>query len=205
MKKTFLITIGLLILCIKTYAQEVVSDTTYLTQINGLFFEISRFDYKDGGYNQIAKLIGNTNDLLVYHQGLFYQQSLTFRNNAIQLANADRAFIRMIRYDDFLQSNYGISPILRIQTLNDTTFVNDTWQYEDENGVRFPITFSRNVSGKLRVTFNSNTTTVHLFGQAMRIINFPSTTPTNFYQIEDGVWIDASRRRRLVRVSISSK
>jgi hypothetical protein len=180
-------------------AQNVASDTTYTTNINNQFYEISRVNFNDGTYREQSKLIGDTASLVNYFENQMFNefQRLAFR--AQELQTADRTANRLIATDLQVTALVGISPLLELQQSQDSALLVATCTIND-----VAATFSRTVAGKLRVSVGGSAFVVDHFGQALRLRNYPVTGQTTIlYYINDRLWADANRRV-LLRVTTSA-
>jgi len=171
-------------------AQNVASDTTFTTNINNQFYEISRVNFQDGTYREQSKLIGDTASLVNYFENQMYRefQMLAFR--AQELQTADRTANRLILTDIEVNKLVGISPLLELQQSQDSALLLAACTIND-----VAATFTRTAAGKLRVSVGGSAFVVDHFGQALRLRNYPSTGQTTLlYFINERLWADANRR-----------
>ena len=186
-------------------AQNVVKDTIYTTQTGANFYEITRADFETGGYTENSKLIGDTTALVNYYQRNWYTQAASFDDAAQLLRNAEREMGRWIQTDVATNSAYGRSPLTELQQQFDSTFLVDTWQLEVD-GATIAVTFSRTAAGKLRASISGTARVVDLFGQAMRIRNYPASGAfVTLYNVNANLWCDANRRVFLRRIEIAKR
>ena len=171
-------------------AQNVASDTTYTTNVNNQFFEITRVNFADGTYREQSKLIGDTASLVNYFENQMYRefQMLAFR--AQELQTADRTANRLILTDIEVNKLVGISPLLELQQSQDSALLLAACTINDVTA-----TFARTAAGKLRVSVGGSAFVVDHFGQALRLRNYPATGQTTLlYFINERLWADANRR-----------
>ena len=182
-------------------AQNVTRDTLYTVNAGGRFLEVQRFDYSDGSYSETSRLIGDTVALIDYMELRFYKTAQTYDRLAQQLRNAPRDFGRMVQEDAAAQAAYAKSPLIELQQQYDSTFLLDTYTLNDA-----PVSFARTAAGKLRMTQGGTVFIVDLFGEAMRVRNYPvQGRATVLYQITPNVWQDAGVDVVLRRVNIAAR
>lgn len=182
-------------------AQNVTRDTLYTVNAGGQFFEVQRFDYDNRTYKEESRLIGDTVALIDYMELRFYKSAQTYDRLAQQLRNAPRDFGRMVQEDAAAQAAYGRSPLIELQQQYDSTFLLDTYTLNDA-----PVTFARTAAGKLRMTQGATNYVVDLFGEAMRVRNYPSQGKvTVLYQITPNIWQDAGADVFLRRTAITER
>lgn len=182
-------------------AQNVTRDTLYIVNSGGVFLEVQRFDYFDGSYAETSKAIGDTSALIDYMELRFYKQAQTYDRLASQLRLAPRDFGRMVQEDAAAQAAFGRSPLIELQQQYDSTFLIDTYTLNDA-----AVTFGRTAAGKLRMTQGSTNYVVDLFGEAMRIRNYPATGKvTILYLMNANLWQDAGADVFLRRTAIAAR
>ena len=182
-------------------AQNVTRDTLYTVNIDGRFLEVQRFDYSDGSYSETSKAIGDTVALIDYMELRFYKQAQTYDRLASQLRLAPRDLGRMVQEDAQAQAAFGRSPLIELQQQYDSTFLIDTYTLNDA-----PVTFGRTAAGKLRMTQGGVNYVVDLFGDAMRIRNYPAAGKvTILYVMNPSLWQDAGADVFLRRTAIAAR
>ena len=182
-------------------AQNVTRDTLYTVNSGGRFLEVQRFDYSDGSYSETSKAIGDTTALIDYMELRFYKQAQTYDRLASQLRFAPRDLGRMVQEDAAAQTAFGRSPLIELQQQYDSTFLIDTYTLNDA-----PVTFGRTAAGKLRMTQGGVNYIVDLFGDAMRIRNYPATGKvTILYVMNPSLWQDAGADVFLRRTVIAAR
>lgn len=182
-------------------AQNVTRDTLFTVNAGGRFLEVQRFDYSDGSYSETSKAIGDTTALIDYMELRFYKTAQTYDRLASQLRFAPRNFGRMVQEDAAAQAAFGRSPLIELQQQFDSTFLIDTYTLNDA-----PVTFGRTAAGKLRMTQGTTNYVVDLFGEALRIRNYPTTGKvTILYLMNANLWQDAGADVFLRRTAIAER
>lgn len=182
-------------------AQNVTRDTLYTVNVGGRFLEVQRFDYEDGSYNERSRVIGDTTALIDYMELRFFKTAQTYDRLASQLRFAPRDLGRMVQEDAAAQAAFGRSPLIELQQQYDSTFLIDTYTLNDA-----PVTFGRTAAGKLRMTQGGVNYVVDLFGDAMRIRNYPATGKvTILYLMNPSLWQDAGADVFLRRTAIAAR
>ena len=183
------------------HSQNVTRDTLYTVNVGGRFLEVQRFDYSDGSYSETSKAIGDTTALIDYMELRFFKTAQTYDRLASQLRFAARDFGRMVQEDAQAQAAFGRSPLIELQQQYDSTFLIDTYTLNDA-----PVTFGRTAAGKLRMTQGGVNYVVDLFGDAMRIRNYPTTGKvTILYLMNPALWQDAGADVFLRRTAIAAR
>jgi hypothetical protein len=184
-----------------TQAQNVTRDTLYTINDGGRFLEVQRFDYSDGSYAETSKAIGDTTALIDYMELRFYKQAQTYDRLASQLRLAPRDLGRMVQEDAKALAEFGRSPLIELQQQYDSTFLLDTYTLNDG-----AVTFGRTAAGKLRMTQGGVNYVVDLFGEAMRVRNYPAQGKvTILYMMNPALWQDAGADVFLRRTVIASR
>lgn len=182
-------------------AQNVTRDTLYTVNVDGRFLEVQRFDYEDGSYNERSRVIGDTTALIDYMELRFFKTAQTYDRLASQLRFAPRDFNRMVQEDAKTLAEFGRSPLIELQQQYDSTFLIDTYELDAK-----PISARRTAAGKLVFTIDGVNCAVDLFGDAMRIRNYPATgKATVLYRITPSFWQDAGAEVLLRRTAIAAR
>jgi hypothetical protein len=182
-------------------AQNVVRDTLFTVNDGGQFFEVQRFDYDNRAYKEESRLIGDTVALIDYMELRFYKTAQTYDRLASQLRFAPRDLGRMVQEDAKAQAEFGRSPLIELQQQYDSTFLLDTYTLNDA-----AVTFGRTAAGKLRMTQGTTNYVVDLFGEAMRVRNYPATGKvTILYMMNANLWQDAGADVFLRRTAIAAR
>ena len=190
-----------LFLALTATAQNVTRDTLYTVNAGGRFLEVQRFDYSDGSYSETSKAIGDTTALIDYMELRFFKTAQTYDRLASQLRFAPRDLGRMVQEDAAAQAAFGRSPLIELQQQYDSTFLIDTYTLNDA-----AVTFGRTAAGKLRMTQGGVNYVVDLFGDAMRIRNYPATGKvTILYAMNPALWQDAGADVFLRRTAIAAR
>ena len=190
-----------LFLALTAQAQNVTRDTLYTVNSGGRFLEVQRFDYDDGSYTERSRIIGDTTALIDYIELRFYKQAQTYDRLASQLRLAPRDFGRMVQEDAQAQAAFGRSPLIELQQQYDSTFLIDTYTLNDAT-----VTFGRTAAGKLRMTQGTTNYIVDLFGEALRIRNYPAQGKvTILYLMNANLWQDAGADVFLRRTVIAAR
>jgi len=183
------------------HSQNVTRDTLYTVNANGRFLEVQRFDYEDGSYNERSRVIGDTTALIDYMELRFYKTAQTYDRLASQLRFAPRDLGRMVQEDAKALAAFGRSPLIELQQQYDSTFLIDTYELDAK-----PISARRTAAGKLVFTIDGVNCAVDLFGDAMRIRNYPATGKvTVLYRITPNAWQDAGAEVFLRRTAIAAR
>jgi hypothetical protein len=199
--KNLIFIVALLATFTTAQAQNVTRDTLYTVNSGGQFFEVQRFDYSDGSYSETSKAIGDTVALIDYMELRFYKTAQTYDRLASQLRFAPRDLGRMVQEDAKALAEFGRSPLIELQQQYDSTFLLDTYTLNDA-----PVTFGRTAAGKLRMTQGGANYVVDLFGEAMRVRNYPATGKvTILYMMNPALWQDAGADVFLRRISIATR
>lgn len=188
-------------------AQNVVRDTLFTINDGGQFFEVQRFDYADGSYSETSKAIGDTVALIDYMELRFYKTAQTYDRLASQLRFAPRDMGRMVQEDAKAQAEFGRSPLIELQQQYDSTFLLDTYTIGSSDPITAaPVTFGRTAAGKLRMTQGGVNYVVDLFGEAMRVRNYPvQGKVTILYLMNPSLWQDAGADVFLRRTAIAAR
>jgi len=179
---------------------EVVSDTSYLTNSGGKWFSTYTVTYADGGSNTRNTLIGDT--LTTYNQlkdGILTATAARAVDvSAVSLYG--RRNKEDLRLSDEFLAKAGLSVVDSIEAQNSETFLTAGWVLKTPIG-EASILFNQTNAGKLRYQYQSTTNKqTDLMGAVIRLKEFPTAgTTTDFYRDPSGKrWVSLDRTYILV-------
>ena len=187
--------IPFLFLATTATAQTITFDTLYFERVNGHLFQITRTEFDNGSYSQTRYAADSAAVLRVYADEI--------EREAAKLAEAARQTVTIpafsaqsIRRNNILNTQIGARPIIDIQNRYEGQFLetasNTVWQLRSPDNSVQEVTFSKTATGQLiyKAGEDANKPAI-LFGQIMRLNNYPSTGQTLFlFQLRDRVWQD---------------
>lgn len=169
--------------------KEVLTDTTYNVNRNGTFLSVNFIGYSDGSYTETATPQTDTN--AVFNQ---YVQNIETRANAIAsaavVAMQARAFsVDAAKLDTQCVALTGRSPVSLLMKPYGAEFLTGSWVIV-VNGVTTNVVFSElSTTGRLRLTPAGGTAkTMLLFGNFLRMTNYPATGINLLYRVKSGLW-----------------
>ena len=166
----------ILILLIPVFAlaQSPVNDTSFVRQVDSIFYLVYKVDYSDGGYNERQTYIGTVDQFYLQAEQKFESTAMNYANIVTGYNNISKEITGAIRENAGILALTGKSPIDTIG-LRAMEFLNtnqwDIWV----NGQFIPITFFINANGVLRYQLEGATAR-NMFGfgkWGIRLISFP--------------------------------
>lgn len=189
-------------------AQEITIDTSFIINSGGNFFEISRVVYSNGTYTESSTIVGDTTAMLNR-----YVAKIESEANAIAAAAQTAYRMRQktsdwAKLDTITTTRLGRSPITAIADVYEKEFLQGNWQIEF-SGTTTSVTFPRlSTNKRIRMLPATGVTarTMLLYGNVLRIVNYPFTGLNTIFKLKDGYWInldfgDPARRIVLRRTS----
>lgn len=171
-------------------SREVVLDSTWISNENGLFFEnhITVFNTgeEEGGYK---RLLGDTVKVLDKFANRIEQAASRFANDATVIVQYPAKIRELIRQDADVEDMLSLSPIKTIQDKYSARFTDTTWQVRSGSDI-LDIVFFVNGAGNLRYTLDTfPTKTAILLGDIIRLNNYQDGTfDPILYRIGDNVF-----------------
>ena len=203
--KHALIVIFTALMALASTAQTVeLSDSTWITNTAGKFFQNRLISYLDGGATQTKTLLGDTTAVVSRYKTDFINLTGTWANDIEWTSTFTKKVTELIRQDQALTSNIGRSPVKSIvesyKWLPDSTFrIKDGTK---QLSIRFTITNA----GQLRYKIDTFATrNAILLGKVMRLQNYKNGSSIDLYQFQDDRWRDGTRTVQLYRESIGAQ
>lgn len=190
-----------LLLSLGVSAQETVSDTTYLTNTLGVFYENNRVVYADGRTITTTTPIGDTLTAL----NVFVERY----NSKVNTLAADVKVVRqyrgvtsqILKDDASILAVLGKSPLKQLQDTYANQLLGD-WALQSPGNANVNIKFTINASGQLRylVTGSTSKQAIVLSQQCVKLNSYPSSgNNIDLFQINSKRWSDANGRTLLIR------
>lgn len=182
--------------------RELVTDSTWISNENGMFFENHIAVYstgeQEGGYK---RLLGDTSQVVDKFTGKFEQDAARFANDAKVIVEYPAKIRELIRQDADVVALTGLSPLKTLVSRYSAPFTDTTWAVR-QNGVNLGVVFAVNGQGNLRYTLDTfPTKTALIFGDIIRLNNFKNTADDAlFYRIGSNLFSTIDRSM-ILRVS----
>lgn len=190
-----------LLLSLGVSAQETVSDTTYLTNTLGVFYENNRVVYADGKTVPTSTPIGDTLTTLNTFVERYNSKVNTLAND-VKVVRLYRGVTSQILKDDAsITSVLGKSPLKQLQDTYAEQLLGD-WTLQSPGNADTNIKFTINASGQLRflVTGSTSKQAVILSQQCVKLNSYPSSgNNIDLFQVNSKRWSDANGRTLLIR------
>jgi len=176
------------------FSQDVTRDTSYLINSGGKFFDISRTEYSDGTYNERSTLIGDTSAVLSSYVNQIINSSQKYAQAAVIAMRAQSATAQMAKLDTIISAMLLRSPITSIMDSYEREFLQGTWEIQ-YNGTNTAVTFPRlSTNKRIRMLPAGGTArTMLLYGNMMRIVNYPIAGPQTLFKVRGGRWENLTR------------
>jgi hypothetical protein len=190
MKNLFLF-LSLIALPFAATAQvQVVTDTIYITQTAGKFFQTKSTTYEDGSSQTSTVLLGDSTQTLSFFANSLVSQASQISSAAVVYMDVNKTAKQLNQIDAAVTALVGSSPQKAIQNSIKAPFLSGSWSLSDA-GVSKAVTFAENASGLLRYTVAGSTAkTVSVLGSAWVVLkNYPTTgVDTNLFQLSTKRW-----------------
>lgn len=183
-------------------AQEVTRDTSYLTSSGGNFFNVNRVEYDNGAYSEVSTLIGDTLSILSLYVNKISSEANQYASAAVIAMRAQSATATLAKLDTVMTERLARSPITAIMGSYEREFLDGSWQITS-GGTTTAVTFPRlSTNKRIRLLPTGSTArTLIIYGNMLRIVNYPLTGNNNLFKVKDGRWENLTRTIVLRRAS----
>jgi hypothetical protein len=148
----------LLLLPCLAAAQSLLTDTAYVSNVNGIFYLISRYDYTDGTYAERSQRIGDTSDFYRVALQRFESEARDNANRVMGYINYSREISSAIRENAGIIAVTGKSPLDTLEKRAEAHLIDDgaTWAMIAPTG-NASVAFSVTAAGQLRYSIDGAT------------------------------------------------
>ena len=183
-------------------AQEITKDTSYLANIGGSFFNITRIEYENGAYSEGATLVGDTIAVLSLYVNKISNEANQYASAAAIAMRAQAATSALSKLDTIMTAKLLRSPITSIMDSYEREFLQGSWQIIN-SGVPTAVTFPRlSTNRRIRLLPSGGTArTMIIYGNMLRLVNYPVAGPQTLFKIREGRWENITRTIVLRRTS----
>ena len=181
-------------------AQEVTSDSTYLSWENSAWFRVTTLTYSNGNTDVLKRFIGDTATLYSQNVDRIRSQTATLATDVSTTSAYGGQVGKLLRESDEILARIGRSPADSIEADDAAAFLVPGWTIRSAAATT-PITFNQTNAKKLRyqnVTATNRQT--DLIGAVIRLRDFPTSgTITDFYRVPNGRrWVNLDRIFQLI-------
>lgn len=175
-------------------AQEITRDTSYLTNSGGNFFNVNRVEYDNGAYSETSTLVGDTLAVLSLYANKIANEANQYASAAIIAMRAQSATATLAKLDTSMTARLARSPITSIMSSYEREFLTGSWEIV-YNGNTTAVTFPRlSTNQRIRLLPSGGTArTLLIFGNMLRIVNYPVTGNNTLFKVKDGRWENLAR------------
>lgn len=185
-----------LLLCSLSASQaqtvEQSKDTTIITNVGGVFFEVRRIEYTDGTYNESSTRIGDTTAMVSVYVNRIAQESEQIAAAAATAYKMRQKTSDWAKLDTITTARLLRSPITAIADSYEREFLTGNWVIEF-SGTSTAATFPRLSSNRrirLQPATGGTPRTMLLYGKVLRIVNYPFSGVNILFQLREGYWIN---------------
>lgn len=175
-------------------AQEVTRDTSYLTNSGGNFFNVNRIEYDNGAYSETSTLVGDTLAVLSLYANKIANEANQYASAAVIAMRAQSATATLAKLDTSMTARLARSPITSIMSSYEREFLIGSWEIV-YNGTTTAVTFPRlSTNQRIRLLPSGGTArTLLIFGNMLRIVNYPVTGNNTLFKVKEGRWENLTR------------
>ena len=184
----------LLFLPLFASSQEITKDTSYLINSGGNFFNVNRIEYENGAYSEVSSMIGDTLAVLSLYANKISSEANQYASAAVISMRAQAATAQLAKLDTAMTARLGTSPITSIMDSYEREFLLGSWEIV-YNGNTTAVTFPRlSTNQRIRLLPSGGTArTLLIFGNMLRIVNYPVTGNNTLFKVKDGRWENLAR------------
>ena len=181
-------------------AQEVTSDSAYLSWENSAWFRVTVLTYANGNTDVLKRVIGDTATLYNQNVDRIRSQTTTLATDVGTTSAYGGQVRKLLRESDEILARVGRSPADSIEAADAAAFLVPGWTIRSA-AASTPITFNQTNAKKLRyqnVTVTNRQT--DLIGAVIRLRDFPTAgTITDLYRAPNGRrWVNLDRSFQLI-------
>lgn len=182
-------------------AQDVVSDSSYITSSAGKFTANRAITYDNGNGQIISQFLGDSSQSFsLLLQGL-KEKAASLAADAAVVSRYRGVINQMGIEAAAIRTATGRSPLDTIRRYEFTPMLETGWRIRTLTGTN-PITFSINVQGttRWRTDTASQARALQFFGPVMRLQSFPTAgQSTDLYRLRNGNYVNLDRTVTLLR------
>lgn len=172
----------------------IVKDTTYQVISGTVGYTVSRVEYSDGTYSESRALLGDTTATFNRIVADIEKRANEISAAAIIAMNARQFTNESVKKDTLITQLLGKSPITFLMDTYTQEFTLGNWSIT-YNGTTTSVTFPVLSTNKRRRLLPQGGTarTMILFGNMMRLVNYPVTGNNILYRVKDGYWVSIDK------------
>lgn len=175
-------------------AQDIVSDSSWLFNLNGKFYDAQRIVYSDGTYLEKSIALGDTASVISLYANRITNEAQSYANAVKVAIKAQASTAQLLKLDTLINSTLGSSPLSAVMSSYERDFLEGTWEIQ-YNGSTIPVTFPR-LSSNQRIRLlpaGSTARTFLIFGDMLRLVNYPIQGNNTLFKIRAGRWENIAR------------
>ena len=193
-----------LLVCLPIFAtaQEITKDTSWFSNTGGNFFNVTRIEYDNGTYTETASLVGDTTAMVSYYANYISAQAQNYASAAIVAMKAQSATATLAKLDTIATQRLLRSPLTAVMSSFEREFLHGSWEIQ-YNGTNTAVTFPRlSTNQRIRLLPSGGSArTLLIFGNMLRLANYPVTGNNTLFKIREGRWENLTRTIVLRRTS----
>jgi len=193
-----LLSVIALICAFSVSAQAPVFDTVYTTQVGAKFYEIKRFEWADGRYNESGTLLGDSLQTFTVMRDRYDQRAKDMAIEVQSIATFPKELTAIRREADRVETLTGRNPLDSLQAQNLEYFTGNTWVIRGDTSQN--ISFNQTAAGQFRYRVNSGTNrNAIIYGKSIILLTaYPKTGQnTIFFDNANGRFITTNNRLRI--------
>ena len=175
MKQTLIFAV--LFLCsLSAFAQRtVLSDTSFISNTSGTYFETRAITYSNGENSTVKTLIGDTLAVANIYLNAANTEGRQLASAVALVVNRNTTTANIRRYDNTCAASTGRGVFARTQEKLQSKWVGETLSFKDTGGTK-TATVTKAANGTLQITIGTDAARVfQLWGEgAVRISGYPS-------------------------------
>lgn len=175
-------------------AQEITKDTSWLTNAAGIFYNVARVEYDNGAYSESSTVVGDTLAVVSLYANQISNSAQQFASAAVIAMRAQAETSRLAKFDTLATARLLRSPLTAVMASYEREFLTGSWVVIS-GGTTTAVTFPRlSTNQRIRLLPAGNTArTLLLFGNMLRIVNYPITGNNTLFKVRDGRWENLTR------------
>jgi hypothetical protein len=176
------------------------TDTSYIRQVGGLFYTVTRTDFADGGYTESQRLVGDSIGLYNQYRNSIEQQGKDMAVEVGFISGYSRRLTGLPRDGARIRTLTGRDPVdsLRLDSLTRAHFTNQTWAIRGDTSQT--ISFNFTAAGVLRYRINNGANrNAQVIGTSiLRLTGYPAQNRNTDFYLVNRRYIRADNRLRIM-------
>lgn len=189
-----------------SFAQAPTFDTVYTKQVSANFYEVKRYEWADGRYNESGTLLGDSLQTFTVMRDRYAQRAKDMAIEVQSIVTFPKELTAIRRESDRVETLTGRNPLDSLQAQNLEYFTGNTWVIRGDTSQN--ISFNQTAAGQFRYRVNNGTNrNAVIYGKSIVLLTaYPKTGQnTILYNNASGRFITTNNRLRIQKANETAR